>query len=222
MSVLPHGWVRFEASDWPGATYLRFEPDTTGRWTIREVYLDGDGATFSPQMLRDMNWAFLESWAQESSDDLAFRYNEATPGDLSVLASWIGTHIRVDDDERLAQDWIRLAYVSSFDREVREASGFHGITPPKKKRRRSPAAADRPGDFRLTRGPGPDGITDAFLGQVRDAYNAALARRERPNQAIHRDLAAAGEYVGKRTVEGWVAEARRRGIMPKGRKGAAG
>jgi hypothetical protein len=70
-------------------------------------------------------------------------------------------------------------------------------------------------EFRLTAGPPGGRLTDDFLRDVGRAYAAAVARGERPNIAIAQQV-----YFGKRTVEGWVADARKRDLMPPGQKGS--
>ncbi|MCB0902522.1 MAG: hypothetical protein KDB83_10515 [Actinobacteria bacterium] len=73
--------------------------------------------------------------------------------------------------------------------------------------------------FRLTRGPGDDGLDEAFMQNLAHAYRAALSRGERPNVAIFESLD--GMYP-KRTIERWVLLARSRGYLPPARKGVAG
>ncbi|WP_146231841.1 hypothetical protein [Lentzea atacamensis] len=89
---------------------------------------------------------------------------------------------------------------------------FEGLTG---KPSRCVRTADR--EFRVTEGP-TRGLTDEFLRSVKRAYEAAVARGERPNAAISNQLG-----IPLKTVQRWVYTARQRGIMqPAGRQGASG
>jgi hypothetical protein len=64
----------------------------------------------------------------------------------------------------------------------------------------------------------PDGSDpEGFYRRVADAYNAALTTTSRPAP-----LLAAEAGVPVATVRRWILEARRRGMLPPGRKGRAG
>lgn len=66
--------------------------------------------------------------------------------------------------------------------------------------------------------PGRNGLDDAFLRQVAAAYTAAVARGERPNRSLAKQVG----HASTRTVESWVYISRKRGFLAKGRPGAAG
>lgn len=59
--------------------------------------------------------------------------------------------------------------------------------------------------------PSASGYTDGFLGDVANAYLAAVARGERPNVSLAKQV---GKGYSRRTVERWVYIARRRGFLP--------
>lgn len=66
-----------------------------------------------------------------------------------------------------------------------------------------------------------NGLTDAFLQEVADAYRAAVARGEPPNQSL---AAQVGFPPKKRqaTVERWVYLARKKGYLSPTRRGSIG
>jgi len=68
---------------------------------------------------------------------------------------------------------------------------------------------------RLSRPDGSD--PDAFYRGVAEAYNAAVARTDKPAK-----LLANQADVPVPTVHRWIAEARRRGFLPPARRGKAG
>ena len=210
-SALPQGWVRFAASDWPGVLYLRLEPNEDGRWSTREVYIDGEGAALTPGMLRQLNFSQLEAMANDEAEALADRYDQASAGDLSTLASYIGASFGPQADPSV--DWVASNYFASFTPQTRAGTEHAALKPSKRKRHRT---SEGEVDVWLQRGP-EKGVTDEFLREVAAAYYGALRRRERPLQSLAKQV-----HVSHRTVEGWVKRARDRGIMPPARKGAAG
>lgn len=212
------GWVRLDDDALPGPLYARLAPNDRGRWTVRELYLDGAGATLTPDLLRRLPVALVESWANREGAALADRLDEVTAVDLATMASAYSTAF--GSVEQVRRNWLAMAYAVNLPDDMRAAAGLDDLERPRKAP--GPRRRRLDGTYRLTEGPGPDGLTDDFLATVARAYAAALARGERPNAAIEADLAAAGRPYPRRTVERWVYEARRRGIMPRGRKGAAG
>ena len=210
-SPLPQGWVRFMASDWPGVLYLRLQPNEDGRWTTREIYIDGDGAVLTPGMMRKLNLSQLEALANDEAEQLTARYDELAVGDLSRLASNIGVGFGSGADP--STDWVASAYFSSAPAKMRAGTVYAGLKPTKRMRHTPVEEQD---DVVLFHGP-EKGITDEFLAEVAAAYYSALRRGERPNKELARQV-----HASPRTVEGWVRDARDRGIMPPARKGAAG
>lgn len=66
--------------------------------------------------------------------------------------------------------------------------------------------------------PRPDGSDpDAFYRAVAETYNATIPHSHRPAHVI-----AEASEVPVGTAHRWIAEARRRGFLPPGKKGAAG
>lgn len=216
LAFLAGGWIRYVANDErPGWIYFRFQADDAGRWTAREMYLDAAGESLRPDMLRSVNLSYIEAWANDQRSELERTYGQPTAGDLSTLASYIGTVFSRPTDA--ATNWVAAAYFASLGQEDREAVGLGALKAPKRQRIKARTDSSETA-FRLdktSRGDGP--LSDDFLRLVAAAYYAALARGERPNKTLAKDASYA-----VRTVETWVRTARDRGIMPKARKGAAG
>jgi hypothetical protein len=194
------GWVRlYGQSDrpnelLPGILYFRGSPDSEGRYRIRELYLDAtDSDPITGETLRG-----IPIWQLESELNLRMavehRPRKSAGPDLSG---------------RMRRLFSKFGFVTSYD-PMSDAP--HG-----KPMLALPASEDEGQEYRLTEGPGADGLSDAFLERVAKAYRAAVARGDRPNREI-----AASSGHGIRTVESWVAKARTRNILSKGRKGVAG
>lgn len=204
------GWVRLVDDDLPGPLYARCLRDERGRWNVSEVYLDGRGAVLTAEMFRRLPLGPLEAWVNEAADEVESKYDRASAVDLSTMASAYSTSFGAQADPR--RDWLAMAYFASFDADVREQEGLGDLVRPK--RIPGPRRPRADSSYRLTEGPGPDGLTDAFLARVGRAYAAAMLRGERPNKAIARDCQHA-----VKTVQRWVYEARKRGVMPPARQG---
>jgi hypothetical protein len=176
----------------PGPLYLRLAPDERGRWSTREVYLQGEWRGVVAGDLRELPLSRIE--ASVDIDRLARRATEAGPA-LSVLAS----HFSVGSFGSQRHDWVR----DSFEVQA-------GARPVKVERR--PKTPTRPTIQRLSR---PfDGITEDFLRHVAVAYARAVEDGLSP--AI--ELAAQAD-VPVRTVHRWVYIARQRGVMPPAARG---
>ena len=65
----------------------------------------------------------------------------------------------------------------------------------KKHRQSTRREAQLDADYRLTSPPGPDGLSDDFLSQVRRAYVAASLRGDPPNKTIAADVHASPRSV---------------------------
>ncbi|MFL6164509.1 MAG: hypothetical protein ACJ74U_20115 [Jatrophihabitantaceae bacterium] len=208
------GWVRFESADCP-PTYLRYLPDEIGRWTLRELMMDASespaitAATLAALPLAQIEfnvnyYADLMEGSQEGGQTLSSAVGGPAAGsNVAVLASHFATGFVKYQPEK----WVALAQQGKQVGKERRAVG-----------------AKRPTldvDYRLTEPP-PGRLTDEFLGKVARAYAAAMVRGEAPLQAMIADLRAAGAGDYRRAVERWVATARKRGVMPPGKKGARG
>lgn len=210
--------------DLPGPLYVRFRT-IGGRLRPVEVYLDasqGTGAV-TAQDLRQLPLSEIEAVANqdpESTLGVANRMNFPAP-DLSVLASYYASWFAGNMETEIARgNWVALGFASQYIDPGRNTDCTPDRHLPVKRVRRSPdpGARYRSPDtgYRLAAGP-KEGLSDEFLRDVARAYAAALARGEHPNRAI----ATQTGYPHK-TVQRWVYTARLRGIMPPGRKGAAG
>jgi len=199
------GWVRFD--DGADAALVRFAPDDRGRLRVSELYLDGGqlgAGRVDGGFLRRFPVSSLEALANE---DNAVRSRMRLPGpDLARLASYYATSFGPQAANNM--HWV----VDSMRAQ------FPGSGVPQ-----APVVEpDRPevrgADVLRLEPPGPEGLTDDFLHQVRRAYYAALGTDTRP--LVPALARSAG--VSPRTVERWVYEARRRGVMPPGQRGVRG
>jgi hypothetical protein len=230
------GWVAIDGLGHPGVLYLRFR-DVNHRLRIVEFYLDGSrtGEAIDAQDLVAIPLGSIEAQVNAYFAD-AVRHDIGRPApDLSTLASYFnrglggrGPTVRAV----LGGNWVVAGlaaqnYVPADKRSTELSSVMNGeelrVTlmrvgaqdlPPAKE---WSAVEEAEREFRLTERP-QDGLTDEFLRSVARAYNAAVARGERPNASIREQL-----DVPLKTVQRWVYTARQRSIMePSRRAGAAG
>jgi hypothetical protein len=211
------GWVRYDADNCPPC-YLRFVPNERSRWVVRELFLDASEADepITAVLLSRIPVATIESLVN-SDDSLRSQVEReanasdspvggpATGSNVSVLASRYSTVYTPRADP--ARDWLV------------HASRATGHASRKKSRLLEPLT--EPDTYRLDSGPiKADGLSDEFLTRLKRAYTAASLRGEPPNKTIAEDL---GPGTSVRSVERWVYEARKRGIMPPARaRGARG
>lgn len=211
------GWLRYEAGDCP-PTYLRFLPGERGRWLLRELVIDGsESDPLTTATLGRVPVAAIETYINSDTQMRAqmtdhLRIASAPGGpetgsNVAVLAShYVSTYGPAADP---ATDWCVAAAFTLFE-------GAKNVVKKRRSYKRDQLSLDA--DYRLAAPPGPDGLSAEFLDQVRKAYVAATLRGEPPNKAIAADVQAS-----PRSVERWVYEARRRGIMPPARaRGARG
>jgi hypothetical protein len=211
------GWLRYEASDCP-PTYLRFLPGDRGRWLLRELVIDAsESDAITAATLGRVPVAAIETYINSDKHMRTQMTNHlriaSAPGgppsgsNVAVLASHYVTTYGVRADP--ATDWCVAAAFTLFE-------GAKNVVKKKRTYKRDELLLDA--DYRLTAPPGPDGLSAEFLDQVRRAYVAATLRGEPPNKTIAADV-----HASPRSVERWVYEARKRGIMPAARaKGARG
>lgn len=201
------GWYLAQGSDLglPGRLYFRLH-EVDGSLRLTELYLDGRGAPVTAGPLRRLPIAVLERGATAMADgsDLS-RAKLTSPGpDLSRLAAYFSTTFGK------AKHW-----VADSMRAQQRGSGIPQVPYPHEAGRKRPLTLERrldppPADDEKPRlGAPEDGrLTDEFLRDVARAYDAAVARREPPANAL---AALAG--VSPRTVHRWVYTARKRGLM---------
>jgi hypothetical protein len=213
------GWVGIDGLDLPGPLYLRFRDDA-GRLRISELYLDASrgSSVIETQDVRGLPIHWLEAFINYYEEHVRRQIAFPAP-DLSTLASYFRTTF-VNFNEPLAEgNWVVGCLASQLIPPGEErATTEHGLPVMRVPHARRQWKGVREADvsFRLTSGP-TEGLTDEFLHDVARAYAAAVARGEPPNVAIHEQTG----YPVK-TAQRWVYTARLRGIMPRGRKGAAG
>jgi hypothetical protein len=213
------GWIRYEASDCP-PTYLRYLPNERDRYLLRELVIDSaEDEPITAGVLARIPVTAIETLLngdKEARAQLADSVNTksspvggpATGSNIAILASRYVTLYGNAADP--TEDWcVAAAYATA------------GIKPYAnvKKRHQSGRQLSTDAEYRLTGPPGPEGLSDEFLDRVRRAYLAATRRRE---PSVSKALAADAQ-VSHRSVERWVYEARKRGVMPAARaRGARG
>lgn len=221
MRVGPQGWVRFGDADGLADLYLRFVKSPTGRWMVREVYLDSE-ASITQQSLRGIPLAQCEAWANEEGEMLEERWPLLDPvGDnMSILASHLGTQFQArvwSRSDRRHTNWVVDAYFANATHAYREQVGMSEVRPVAKRQLKAPDREGADRNYRLTEAPDTFPISDEYLLKVARAYKAALQRKDRPNKTIAEDV-----RVDVRTVERWVSRARAKGYLGPARKGVAG
>lgn len=184
-------------------TYVRFVKASTGRWVIVEVYVvSDDSAPIRPDTTQRLRLPTLEALANEPnfSRHLESRINLPGP-DLRRAASHFAT------TWTKPSHWVAQSYLANFPQAgVKQAPMG-----------REPQPDTEPA-FEVPRlQTPPEGLTDDFLRKVASAYAIAVSRGEHPAPAI-----AAASGVSESAVRKWVFTARKRGVMPPGRRGRVG
>jgi len=222
------GWTRYEATALP-PVYLRWTPNDRGRWVLRELFIDAsESESLTAASLSRIPISALEAVVngdKQTHDRLAIKFALPSPlggpaagSNVAVLVSHYATHFGSAADQ--TTNWVALAQLSTEPRMPDTETGKTVDDNPYKieKRHRHGREAQLDANYRLTSPPGPDGLSDEFLSRVGRAYVAASLRGEPPNKTMATDV-----HASPRSVERWVYEARRRGVMPPARaKGARG
>jgi len=183
------GWHRIDGDHGiPGRVYFRLQ-EVDGHLRLTELYLDGRGEPLPPSAVRRLPIQMLEQWAAAAPTARA-RLGVIGP-DLSRLAAFFSTTFGK------ASHWV----ADSFRAQV-EGSDVRQVPYPKET---GASAAPPPLELEV---PADGRLTDQFLTDVARAYDAAVARRLAPANAL-------GELAGvsPRTVHRWVYTARQRGLM---------
>lgn len=212
------GWVGVGGIGLPGVLYVRAR-DAGGRLRIAELYLDAsEGPAIEGADVRDLPLGQIEALLNWTADHIRERMDVPGP-DLSTLASYFAAMPWKRPKQAAVDDWVTSAFLSQQLPAGRRTGTTDGVPVMRVPRLTLPPfhgirQSDR--EFRLSAGPA-EGLTDDFLHEVARAYNAALARGERPNVAIAKQT-----NYPLRTVQRWVYTARQRRIMPPGRPGRVG
>lgn len=194
------GWVRIDSHDYPGPVYLRFALGGD-RPRVTELYVDGRGEELHSGLFRNLDLAGLTSWVTHGDYEQWLSSLAETPGpDLSTLASYFSTSYG-----KPGIDWVG----DSLWAQVR-GSGVKKVN-----RRPDPRGLD-PKEPAPVASP-EHGLTDEFLRTVADNYAWAAVTRRR-----YAPMIAAQAGVSERTVHGWVAKARKRGIIAPTTPGKVG
>lgn len=187
------GWVRVWGPADPGALYVRFAQDGTGRWRPYEVSVSGGPDPVTGKMLRTLPLAAIEALLVQ--DDLR--------DELARRAHIPRIHPANDPD----------AEIELRRQEYAAGAGKVHIPSVSLDRLPSEQADDPPPP--LVKPPGP--LTDEFLQAVARSYNAVVRKGEHPAPVL-----AAEAGVSPRTVQSWIYTARKRGILPPGLPGRVG
>lgn len=192
------GWLRVTSTDLEGWIYLRLARENEGRAKPVEFYYDGRGHEVTAKILRDLPLTNIVAFALDGHADWLDRSLGSYGPNLSLLATYFATGFGSQAKHWVADSW----------RAQVPGSGVLNPKPGKAPPRMAPA--ERPVPLQAPE----NGLTDTFLRSVAENYAWATRRRLRPAPELAR---MAG--VSPRTVHGWVAKARDRGIMPPARKG---
>jgi len=191
------GWVCLSDTDLPGPLYVRLAYDGAGRPFISEVYLDGRGQEVTGEALSNIRPRALAEWLDSGErDHIQARMRHPGP-DLTRLASYFGTSFGSQ-----AHHWA----AESMRAQIKDS----GVTQPS--RGRPLETAEDPEPY-LVRS---DGLTDAFLGQVAEAYAWAVRNGQSPGQYVHGRMQPGCEL---NTVRAWFRLARKRGLLAPGKPG---
>ncbi len=195
----PGGWTLVERNDEGvrGDLYVRLEKSHDERWVVRELYLDGQGEEITAEALRRIPLAAIVSFAVEDEvDDRNMTALAQEPGvPISLLAA---NFLRFPGD---GDDWIADSLRS-------QEPGSPVRAPERPRRPPWPPGSDAPPKLSP---PAGRGLTDAFLGQVAEAYRWAVRRRRPPAPLIH-ELVSQNYSI--HTVRKWIRLARERGFLP--------
>lgn len=191
------GWVSVEDVGVPGPLYVRLAPDDSGRWRVRELYVEGEAA-LTEEVLRRLPLHLIETFAQEDTAVLSSRAGIPGP-DLGLLASHYGTSWGSQANHWVAESW-RAQYPDS------------GVERPARPRRRRRATSPRREPLTA-----PTRLDDDFLRRVADAYRDVAADGRWPAVVLADEAG-----VSRSTVRRWVLEARKRGHLPPGSQGKVG
>ena len=207
--------------------YLRWIPNDRGRWLAREIFIDAtEDEPVTAAVLGRIPVSALEAFVngdKPTRERLASHLELSSPlggpargSNVAVLVSHYDTHFGPAADP--ATNWVALAQLSTHPQLIDKETGkkVDNLFRIKKRRRSKRREAQLDADYRLTSPPGPDGLSDEFLARVGRAYVAASLRGEPPNKTIAADV-----HTSPRSVERWVYEARRRGVMPPARAAGA-
>lgn len=241
------GWVALDGLDHTGVLYLRFR-DRNNWLCIAELYLD---ASQADDAIDDQDFSAISLGGIEAqvnayfSDEVRANLRSVGP-DISTLATYFnyglgnrGPVVR----QVLAGNWVVTSlaaqqYIPASKRTAELTAVLNGeevtVSLTRPERRDLPpvekwaALAEEVREFRLQHGPS-DGLTDEFLGDVARAYNAAVARGERPNASIRDQLreqvsrdGGDPDSIKLRTVQSWVYAARMRDLLDRPRRPGAG
>jgi hypothetical protein len=213
------GWVLYEDEDWPSVPetgeglYLRFAPDEKGRLRVVDLFAAYDRG-LSNDALRRLRLGRLEAMANEPDARSYLIHGIKLPSpDLRRLVSFFGTSFEYDKVEH----WVAKSFLAQ-KRPEQELQP----TPPRRRARegerktskeRKPEQLDPRLELLSDRPP----YSDAFYEEVARKYVNWAARSPRPAEVLAR-----ANDVPVRRIHSWVKEARKRGYLGSGRRGAGG
>lgn len=196
LSIGNAGWVRWETDDLPNGVLVRFD-SVDGRLDPAEIYLHND--RLDARTLREIPLGEITRWVNAPDVCQHVLARMELPGpDLSTLASFYATSF----GSRAPDHWVRR----SFEAQVRDSG--EPIAPPARRyglavERRSATSLHR------LRVPTSRPYPDEFYARIATAHSEGATRN---------DIAQA-TGVPPTTVDRWVKEARRRGLLAPSRRG---
>lgn len=215
------GWCRWVAPDVDAIVYLRYARRDDGRWTLRELYIDADerDRAITTETVVSLPLAQLAAEVNAEADLMAgLEQCISAANGLGVLASQFSTGHGKAARKYIGSDWTIMAWYAQYSSDALKERGLDHLKRPQRTKAPGKRPQQSDSEYRLTSGPGVDGLSDAFLGRVKQAYNAAVARGDHaPNKTISADC-----NHPYRTVTRWVYEARKRGVMPPAARGVVG
>lgn len=198
-----NGWV--EVIDLPvlgeRRLYVRLQPDAAKRLKVTELFVDGDGQALPAALFRELPIEQIEGYANGIAEKILNTMKYPGPP-MAILAS----HHATVFGSRAAKHWVAQAYFSQlFGSDLPKAT--------KRAKRGSPSALNRPPKLQV---PAGSRLSDEFLSDVAAIYKWAIANNLPPAPAI---FAETGGGVSIRTIQGWVAKSRKRGMLLPGQQG---
>lgn len=196
------GWMRVELLD-GGIAYVRAAPASDGKLEVVELYVEGHLTT---DVLRSVPLGQITAACNSPGVEEAIRGRLKIPGpDLRRLVSFFATTFGPQ-----ARHWVAESMRAQFADSTVEQPAVSDDTP---LQQTAPLPAKVRKSRRVLKAPPRKPYPDSFYEKVADQYLAASAETSSPAVVL-----AKRAGVPTTTVHGWVQEARRRGLLTRGRR----